>query len=157
MSTVDKSVEVDVPVSTAYNQWTQFESFPEFMDGVESITQASDTRTHWVVKVGGVTREFDTEIVEQTPDQVISWRSVGGDTAGHSGRVSFESLGPSTTRVNISLGWEPEGLVEKVGAALNFDQRQVDKSAEEFKKFIESRGAETGGCGATSREVRPRN
>jgi len=98
-----------------------------------------------VVKVGGVTREFDTEIVEQTPDQVISWRSVGGDTGGHSGRVTFETLGPSATRVNISLGWEPEGVVEKVGAALNFDQRQVDKSAEDFKKFIESRGGETGG------------
>jgi uncharacterized membrane protein len=144
VSNVEQSVDVDVPVSTAYNQWTQFESFPEFMDGVESISQASDTRTHWVVKVGGVTREFDTEIVEQTPDQAIAWRSTGGDTGGHSGRVSFEPLGPASTRVNISLGWEPEGLVEKVGAALNFDQRQVDKSAEDFKKFIESRGAETG-------------
>ena len=144
MSNVEQSVDVDVPVSTAYNQWTQFESFPEFMDGVESISQVSDTSTHWVVKVGGVTREFDTEITEQTRDQVIAWRSTGGDTGGHSGRVSFEPLGPASTRVNISLGWEPEGLVEKVGAALNFDQRQVDKSAEDFKKFIESRGAETG-------------
>jgi len=144
VSNVEQSVDVDVPVSTAYNQWTQFESFPEFMDGVESISQVSDTGTHWVVKVGGVTREFDTEIVEQTPDQAIAWRSVGGDTGGHSGRVRFEVLGPTSTRVNISLGWEPEGLVEKVGAALNFDQRQVDKSAEDFKKFIESRGAETG-------------
>ena len=144
MSNVEQSVDVDVPVSTAYNQWTQFESFPEFMDGVESISQVSDTSTHWVVKVGGVIREFDTEITEQTPDQVIAWRSTGGDTGGHSGRVSFEPLGPASTRVNISLGWEPEGLVEKVGAALNFDQRQVDKSAEDFKKFIESRGSETG-------------
>src|ERR671917_2700453 len=141
---VVQTVDVDVPVSTAYNQWTQFESFSQFMDGVERITQESDTRNHWVVKVGGVTREFDTEIVEQTPDQVISWRSVGGDTGGHSGRVTFESLGASSTRVNITLGWEPEGLVEKAGAALNFDQRQVDKSAEEFKRFIESRGSETG-------------
>ena len=144
MAEVQKSVDVDVPVSTAYNQWTQFESFPEFMDGVESITQTTDAHNHWVVKVGGVTREFDTEIVDQTPDQVIAWRSIGGDTGGHSGRVAFEPLGASSTRVNISLGWEPEGLVEKAGAALNFDQRQVDKSAEEFKRFIESRGAETG-------------
>jgi uncharacterized membrane protein len=144
VSDVQQSVEVDVPVSTAYNQWTQFESFPEFMDGVESITQESDTRNHWVVKVGGVTREFDTEITEQTPDQTIAWRSTGGDTGGHSGRVTFEPLGPSSTRVNISLGWEPEGVVEKAGAALNFDQRQVDKSAEDFKRFIESRGTETG-------------
>jgi uncharacterized membrane protein len=144
VSNVQQIVDVDVPVSTAYNQWTQFESFPKFMDGVERITQESDTRTHWVVKVGGVTREFDTEITEQTPDQVIAWRSTGGDTGGHSGRVTFEPLGPTSTRVTVSLGWEPEGVVEKVGAALNFDQRQVDKSAEDFKKFIESRGAETG-------------
>ncbi len=144
MSTVQKSVDVDVPVSTAYNQWTQFESFPEFMDGVESITQTSETHNHWVVKVGGVTREFDTEVTEQTPDQVIAWQSTGGDTGGHSGRVRFESLGASSTRVDIELGWEPEGLVEKAGAAFNIDQRQVDKSAEEFKRFIESRGAETG-------------
>ena len=144
MSTVEKSVDVDVPVSTAYNQWTQSESFPQFMDGVESITQVSDTRNHWVVKVGGVKREFDTEITDQTPDQVIAWRSIEGDTGGHSGRVTFQSLGAASTRVNISLGWEPEGLVEKAGAALNFDQRQVDKSAEDFKTFIESRGGETG-------------
>ncbi len=144
MATVEKSVEVDVPVSTAYNQWTQFESFPEFMDGVESITQEGDTQTHWVVKVGGVRREFDTEIVQQTPDQIVSWRSTGGDTEGHTGRVTFEPLGPTTTRVNIELGWQPDGLTEKVGAALNFDQRQVDKSADDFKQFIESRGAETG-------------
>src|SRR3712207_474672 len=114
------------------------------MDGVESITQVSDTRNHWVVKVGGVKREFDTEITDQTPDQVIAWRSIEGDTGGHSGRVTFQSLGAASTRVNISLGWEPEGLVEKAGAALNFDQRQVDKSAEDFKTFIESRGGETG-------------
>lgn len=145
MSSVHKSVDVDVPVSTAYNQWTQFESFPHFMDGVESITQQDDGHVHWVVKVGGVKREFDTEITDQTPDRVIAWHSVGGDTGGHSGRVTFEPLGAASTRVNIELGWEPEGLVEKVGAAFNVDQAQVDKSAEEFKRFIESRGVETGG------------
>ena len=145
MSTVQKSVDVDVPVSTAYNQWTQFESFPEFMDGVESITQQGETHTHWVVKVGGVKREFDTEITEQTVDRVIAWASTAGDTGGHSGKVTFEPLGASSTRVNIELGWAPEGLVEKAGAALSIDQRQVDKSAEEFKRFIESRGTETGG------------
>ncbi len=144
MSTVRKSVDVDVPVKVVYNQWTQFESFPEFMDGVESIIQTDATHSHWVVKVGGVTREFDTEILEQTPDQVVSWRSTGGDTGGHSGRVSFETLSETSTRVNIELGWEPEGLVEKAGAVFNIDQRQVDKSAEEFKRFIESRGTATG-------------
>lgn len=144
MSTVQKTIDVNVPVRTAYDQWTQFESFPQFMDGVESITQVTDTRNHWVVKVGGVTREYDTEIVEQTPDQVIAWRSVEGDTGGHSGRVHFEPINEGSTRVDIELGWEPEGLVEKAGAAFNIDQRQVDKSAEEFKRFIESRGTETG-------------
>ncbi len=144
MSTVRKTVDVDVPVRAAYDQWTQFESFPEFMDGVESITQVDDTHNHWVVKVGGVKREFDTAITEQTPDEVIAWRSTGGDTGGHSGRVMFVSLNPTSTRVDIELGWEPEGLVEKAGAAFNIDQRQVDKSAEEFKRFIESRGSETG-------------
>jgi uncharacterized membrane protein len=107
MAEVQKSVDVDVPVSTAYNQWTQFESFPQFMDGVESITQTTDAHNHWKVKVAGVTREFDTEIVEQTADQVIAWRSIGGDTGGHSGRVSFEPLGASSTRVNISLAGTP--------------------------------------------------
>ena len=144
MSSVHKSVDVDVPIRTAYNQWTQFESFPEFMDGVESVTQQDDTHTHWVVKVGGVTREFDAEITEQTPDEVIAWASTGGDTGGHRGRVVFEPLGPDSTRVDIELGWEPEGVVEKAGAGLNIDQRQVDRSAEEFKRFIEDRGAETG-------------
>jgi uncharacterized membrane protein len=144
MSTVSSTVDVDVDVTTAYNQWTQFESFPSFMDGVESVTQQGPTHTHWVVKVGGARKEFDAEVTEQTPDQVIAWRSTGGDTDGHTGRVTFESLGATSTRVNIELGWEPEGLVEKAGAALGFDQRQVDSSAKDFKQFIESRGAETG-------------
>ncbi|HYI53689.1 MAG TPA: SRPBCC family protein [Microlunatus sp.] len=144
MSTVSSTVDVDVDVTTAYNQWTQFESFPSFMDGVESVTQQGPTHTHWVVKVGGARKEFDAEVTDQTPDQVIAWRSTGGDTDGHTGRVSFESLGATSTRVDIELGWEPEGLVEKAGAALGFDQRQVDSSAKDFKKFIESRGAETG-------------
>ncbi len=144
MSTVEKSVDVDVPVSTAYNQWTQFESFPQFMDGVESITQISDTNTHWVVKVGPATREFDAEITDQIPNEVIAWRSTGGDTDGHTGRVRFEPLGPTSTRVNIELGWDPDGFVEKAGAALNLDQAQVDKSAADFKRFIETRGTETG-------------
>jgi uncharacterized membrane protein len=109
MSKITDHIDVDVPVSVAYNQWTQFESFPQFMDGVESITQQGPTCNHWVVNVGGVTREFDTDITEQTPDQVIAWRSANGDTSGHSGRVTFEPLGPTSTRVDIALGWEPEG------------------------------------------------
>lgn len=144
MSTVTSSVEVDVPVRTAYDQWTQFESFPHFMDGVESITQSSDTSNHWKVEVSGVKREFDTKITDQTPDQVIAWRSTDGDTGGHSGRVTFTTLSPTSTKVDVELGWEPDGVVEKVGAALGFDQRQVDKSVKEFKSFIESQGEATG-------------
>jgi uncharacterized membrane protein len=146
VSTVSSTVEVDVDVTTAYNQWTQFESFPSFMDGVESITQLDPTRNHWVVKVGGVQREFDTEITEQTPDRLIAWRSTGGDTDGHTGRVTFEPLGATSTRVVIELGWDPEGLVEKAGAALNFDQRQVNSSAKDFKEFIEKRGGQETGA-----------
>ncbi|HEU5486904.1 MAG TPA: SRPBCC family protein [Microlunatus sp.] len=146
MSSVSSSVDVDVDVSTAYNQWTQFESFPSFMDGVESISQQGPTRTHWGVKVAGAKREFDTEITDQEPDRLIAWRSTSGDTGGHTGRVMFEAVAPTSTRVNIELGWEPEGLVEKAGAALGFDQRQVDSSARDFKKFIESRGGQETGA-----------
>lgn len=144
MSTVSSTTDVDVDVTTAYNQWTQFESFPSFMDGVESVTQQGPAHTHWVVKVGGARKEFDAEVTDQTPDRTIAWRSTGGDTDGHTGRVTFESLGATSTRVTIQLGWEPDGLVEKAGAALGFDQRQVNSSAKDFKQFIESRGAETG-------------
>jgi uncharacterized membrane protein len=136
MRTVHSLVEVNVDVSTAYNQWTQFESFPQFMDGVKSVTQQDPSRSHWVIKMGGATQEFDTEITEQTPDQVIAWKSTDGR---HSGRVTFEPWGPSETRVDIRLGWEPAGVVEKTEAALNFDQHQVEKSAANFKEFIESR------------------
>lgn len=145
MSTVSSTVDVDVDVTTAYNQWTQFESFPSFMAGVESITQQGPTHNHWVMKVAGVRREFDTQIVEQIPDRLIAWSSTGGDTGSHTGRVIFEPLSAASSRVMLELGWEPEGLVEKTGAALGFDQRQADVSTRDFKKFIEGRGGhETG-------------
>ena len=137
MRTVHSLVEVNVDVSTAYNQWTQFESFPQFMDGVKSVTQQGPSGSHhWVTRMGGVTREFDTEITEQTPDQVIAWKSTDG---GHSGRVTFERWGPSETRVDIRLNWEPVGFVEKTEAALNFDHAQAEKTAANFKEFIETR------------------
>jgi uncharacterized membrane protein len=136
MRSVHSFVEVNVDVSTAYNQWTQFESFPQFIDGVKSVTQQDPSRHHWVVKMAGATQEFDTEITEQTPNEVIAWKSPDG---GHTGRVTFESWGPSETRVDIRFGWEPAGVVEKVEAALNFDQHQVEKTAANFKEFIESR------------------
>ncbi len=143
MSTVQESVDVDVPVSVAYNQWTQFETFPEFMDGVESITQVSDTRNHWVTKIGGAIREFDTEISEQHPDERIAWHSVDGDTK-HAGVVTFHRLDDNRSRVMIQIDWEPEGLVEKAGAAIGVDDRQVKGDAKRFKEFIESRPTATG-------------
>lgn len=142
MTTIEQSIEVDVPVSTAYNQWTQFESFPQFMTGVEEIRQLSDTMTHWKVKVGGVEREFDAEIVEQTPDQRVAWRSTAGAT--HSGVVTFHKIDDSTSKVMLQLETDPEGLVEKAGDALKIPQHQAKGDLERFKAFIESRGAETG-------------
>jgi uncharacterized membrane protein len=142
MANVTKSVDVDVPVSTAYNQWTQFESFPHFMDGVESITQTDDTHSHWVTKVGGVEREFDTEITEQHPDERVAWKSTDGKT--QAGVVTFHRLDENTTRVTVQLDWQPEGMVEKVGAAVGVDDHQVKADLDRFKKFIEERGTESG-------------
>jgi uncharacterized membrane protein len=142
MSTVTESVDVHVPVHTAYNQWTQFESFPHFMNGVEAIQQIDDRHLHWVTKVAGVKREFDTEITEQHPDERIAWKSTGGPK--HAGVVTFHRLGEQDTRVTIQLDWEPEGVTEKVGSAVGADDRQVKADAKRFKEFIEHYGSETG-------------
>lgn len=143
MTSVTESVDVNVPIRTAYDQWTQFEDFPNFMDGVESITQIDATHTHWVTKVAGQTREFDAEITEQHPDERVAWKSTGGDTK-HAGVVTFHRLGDSRTRVTIQLDWEPEGLAEKVGSAVGIDSHQVKADAKRFKEFIESRGDASG-------------
>ena len=143
MGSVVKSVDVHVPIHTAYNQWTQFESFPAFMNGVESVTQLDDRHTHWVTKIGGVRREFDAEITEQHPDNRIAWKSVGGDTR-HAGVVTFHRLNDNDTRVTVQMEWQPEGLAEKAGSAVGVDDMQVKADTERFKKFIEERGAETG-------------
>ena len=142
MATVTGSVEVGAPLSAVYNQWTQFTSFPEFMAGVERVTQIDDTHTHWVISFGGVTREFDATIVVQHPDQRLAWNSTDGTT--HSGVVSFETLDDTHTRVTVELSWEPAGLIEKVGQGLGFDDRQVRADLARFKSFIEKRGSETG-------------
>ena len=142
MTTAEQSIEVDVPVTTAYNQWTQFEEFPKFMDGVESVRQLDDRRLHWTVSFGGVTREFDTEIVEQHPDERISWRSIDGTS--HAGVVTFHKLSPTRSRLMLQLDMEPEGLVEKAGDKLGIVARRAKKDMENFKAFIESRSVETG-------------
>jgi uncharacterized membrane protein len=142
MSTVQESVNVAVPVRTAYNQWTQFESFPQFMDGVESVVQTDDTHSHWKTKIAGVEREFDTEVTEQHPDERVAWKSTDGTT--HAGVVTFHRLSDNESRVTVQLDWKPEGLVEKAGAAVGVDDRQVKADLKRFKSFIESRGVASG-------------
>jgi uncharacterized membrane protein len=143
MSTVTETVDVHVPVHTAYRQWTQFESFPQFMSGVESIRQLDDRHTHWITKIGGVRREFDAEITERQPDERIAWKSVGGDTR-HAGVVTFQPLGDQDTRVTVQLEWQPEGMVEKVGSAVGVDDIQVKADTKRFKHFVEEHRGETG-------------
>jgi uncharacterized membrane protein len=142
MPNVTEHIDVEVDVTTAYNQWTQFESFPQFMDGVESITQIDDTHNHWKTNIGGVEREFDAEITEQHPDERVAWKSVDGTT--HAGVVTFHKLSDSSCRVTVQIDWSPEGAVEKIGAALGFDDRKVKGDLARFKEFIEGRGSETG-------------
>jgi len=143
MSRIEESIDVDVPVRVAYDQWTQFESFPSFMDGVESITQIDPTHNHWVTKVGGVTREFDAEVTEQHPDERVAWKSLGGETR-HAGVVTFHRLDDTHTRLMIQIDWDPEGLVEKAGALVGVDDHRVRADAKRFKEFIEARGGATG-------------
>ncbi len=142
MSTVEESIDVSVPVRTAYNQWTQFEEFPKFMEGVEEIRQIDDTRTHWKTKIAGVEREFDAEITEQHPDHRVAWRSTGG--AEHAGVVTFHRLDDDTTRVMVQLDTEPEGLVEQAGDKLGVVKRRVKGDLGRFKELIEARGTESG-------------
>jgi len=142
MSTHEESIEVDVPVSTAYNQWTQFESFPQFMEGVERVDQVTDTMTHWVTKIGGVAREFDAEITEQHPDERVAWRSVDGSS--HAGVVTFHRIAPAKTRIMLQMDFEPEGVVEQAGEKLGIVSRRLKGDLQRFKQFIESRGADTG-------------
>ena len=142
MKTIEKTVLVDVPVRTVYDQWTQFESFPRFMEGVESVQQLDDKTVHWKADIAGVTREWDAEIVDQTPDQQITWRAVDG--TDNQGTVQFAPA-DGGTRVTLRLDFRPEGFVEKAGELLSFVERRVSDDLTRFKEFIESRGTETGG------------
>ena len=142
MSTIEKTIEVDVPVRTAYDQWTQFEEFPEFMEGVERVKQIDDKNLHWKAEIAGVTREWTAEIVRQEPDQQVSWRSTDG--AKNDGTVSFASIGADQTQVTLRLDFEPEGAVEKAADVLHLVEAQAGQDLENFKDFIEHRQAETG-------------
>ncbi|GAA1998188.1 SRPBCC family protein [Microbacterium pumilum] len=143
MSQIIETIDVDVPVSTAYNQWTQFESFPRFLDEVESITQLDDTHTHWKVKVGGFEREFDAEITEQHPDERVAWKSTRGET-DHAGVVTFHKLTGSSSRVTVQLDWEPTGFLETLGSLVGAGSHAVKKDLKNFKEFIEAQGAAEG-------------
>ena len=138
MGNIEQSIEVDVPVRTAYDQWTQFEEFPQFMEGVEEIKQLDDTHTHWKTKVAGKEKEFDAEITEQTPDQRIAWKSETGPE--HAGVVTFHRLDDNKTRIMLQMDYEPEGAAEKVGDALGLVTRRVKGDLGRFKELIESRG-----------------
>jgi uncharacterized membrane protein len=142
MAKVEKSIDVNVPVHVAYNQWTQFESFPQFMKGVEEVRQLDDTHLHWKARILGKEVEWDAEIVEQVPDQRIAWRATGGRT--NAGVVTFHRLSDDTTRVMLQLEADPEDAIEKVGDALGLFERRVEDDLKRFKEFIESRGTETG-------------
>ncbi|MBP2406910.1 SRPBCC family protein [Streptomyces syringium] len=143
MSQIEESVEVAVPVTTAYNQWTQFEDFPRFMKGVERIEQRTPTRTHWVTKIDGVTREFDAEITAQIPDERVAWTTVSGEVR-QAGVVTFHRLDTARTKVMLQFDHAPDGFVDTVGDKLGFVRRQAKDDLERFKTFIESRGIESG-------------
>jgi len=142
MSTIEESIEVDVPVRTAYNQWTQFEEFPRFMEGVESVRQIDDTHLEWTAEIAGARRQWDAEITEQHPDERVAWRATSG--IDNAGVVTFHRLGDARTKVMLQLEVEPEGMVEQAGDKLGFVKRRAVGDLERFKTFIEGRGAETG-------------
>ncbi|GAO11193.1 SRPBCC family protein [Streptomyces lydicamycinicus] len=143
MSTVKETVDVEVPVHTAYNQWTQFEEFPKFMEGVEKVTQLDDQHNRWTTKIGGVRREFDTEIIDQLPDDRIAWRTTTGDTQ-QKGLVSFQRLDETHTRVELVMDIEPSGVAEKAADMSGTIERRVKGDMRRFKDYIEHRGAESG-------------
>lgn len=148
MPQVIETVDVDVPVTVAYNQWTQFESFPEFLSYVQEIVQLDDTHNHWKVNIAGVEREFDTVITEQLPDDRIAWCTEGGEE-NHAGVVTFHKLSDTSSRVTVQLDWEAEGFAEKLGALVGADDRAIKGDMQRFKEFIESRGVAEDGWRGT--------
>jgi uncharacterized membrane protein len=143
VATIEKTIEVDVPVSVAYDQWTQFEEFPQFMTGIEEVRQLDDSHVHWVAEVGGERKEWDAEIVQQEPDRVVAWRSTGG--LGNTGRVEFMPIDSGArTRVSVEMDYDTEGAKESLGAFVGADGRQVEKDLERFRELVEARQSPTG-------------
>jgi uncharacterized membrane protein len=142
METIEKSIEVNAPIRQVYNQWTQFEEFPNFMEGVLEVRQHTDRKLFWRAKIGGKEKEWQAEITEQVPDRQVAWRSIDG--APNSGTVTFESIGPDRTRVTLRMEWQPEGAVEKAGGVLGVDSARVEGDLKRFRDFIEKRQVATG-------------
>jgi uncharacterized membrane protein len=142
VSIISQSIEVDVPVRVAYNQWTQFEEFPRFMEGVEEVRQVTDESLEWRAEIGGATRTWATRIAEQEPDRRIAWVAVEGEQID--GTVEFTPMGEERTQVSLTMRFEPGDALEKAGDALNIVEGRVKGDLERFKQFIESRGEETG-------------
>jgi uncharacterized membrane protein len=152
---IDEQVEVDVPVSTAYNQWTQFEEFPRFMEGVDEVRQLDDTLLHWAATIGGKHAEWDAKIIEQEPDRRITWESTDGKHTR--GTVSFEEAGPGRSRVRLHMSYVPERVVEKVGSAVGIDNRRVRGDLQRFRELIESRRVESGAWRGTIKDGNERS
>jgi uncharacterized membrane protein len=152
MTTIEQSIDLDVPVRAAYDQWTQFEEFPKFMKGVEEIRQLDDRHLHWVAELGGSRHEWDAEITEQLPDERVAWRNTDGKD--NAGVVTFHKLDDARSRVMVQIDFVPEGIKEKVGSALNAPDRQVKGDLERFKELVESKGGpdEGGWRGEVPRE-----
>ena len=142
MASITESIDVQVPVRTAYDQWTQFEDFPRFMEGVQSVDQIDDAHLRWVAGAGGKQHAWTAEITEQRPDERVAWKSVDGH--GNAGVVTFHRLGPDETRVTVQMDHETDGMMEQLGSALGMDSRRVQGDLERFKELVESRGVETG-------------
>lgn len=142
MAKIQKTIEVDCPVSTVYNQWTQFEEFPRFMEGVKAVRQLDDRRLHWHAEIAGRDEQWEAAIQLQEPDRCVAWESIAG--ARNAGRVDFEPIDGGHTRVNLTLEYEPQGATEKLGDLMGVMSRRVKGDLERFKEFVEQRGRETG-------------
>jgi uncharacterized membrane protein len=142
MASITESIDVEVPVRTAYDQWTQFEEFPQFMDGVRSVDQLDDAHLRWVAGIGGKQHAWTAEITEQRPDERIAWKTTEGK--GNAGVVTFHRLGEGETRVTVQMEHQPEGMMEQIGSAFGMDSRRVKGDLERFKHLVETRGVESG-------------
>jgi uncharacterized membrane protein len=142
METIEKIIEVNAPLSSVYNQWTQFESFPEFMEGVIEIKQLDDRRLHWKANIGGKVKEWDAEIIQQTPDSIIAWRTISGPA--HEGTVTFRMRGPGRTEIMVRIEFQPQSMLESLAGTFGVVGRRIEGDLERFKEFIENRPSETG-------------